>query len=488
VARDAGVAAVIADRRVPVAVRGLPRVAYLQDLEAAGQAGPDAPVPAGLLAYVIYTSGSTGVPKGVALEHRGLENLVHWYVRRFGLGPGDRVSLVAAPSFDATVLELLPALAAGASVHVPPDDARLAPERLQAWLLDQRITVAHLPTPVAEAALQLAWPANPPLRVLLTGGDRLRVRPGASLPFPVFNNYGPTENTVLATSGPVAAGAGPDDRRPPSIGRPLDNVQTYVLDRHLEPVPVGAAGELYVGGASLARGYVGRPDLTAERFLPSPFQAAGGRLYRTGDLGRWLPDGTLDFLGRADQQVKIRGVRVEPAEVAAAILDHPGVTAAEVVAVGTLAGETRLVACVVPAPGLEPTPRELRAHCLGILPGSMTPAAFHLMETFPLLPSGKVDRAVLASTLPAGDLATAGEPELEGELEARIAAIWREVLGLERVGRHDDFFGLGGHSLTSVRIAARLERELERSLPPTILFEHPTVAELAAVVGERSSS
>jgi amino acid adenylation domain-containing protein len=475
IARDARVAVVLAgagaDADLPV------ETLRLEDLDAGHAAPPAVAVPDRGLAYLMYTSGSTGTPKGVAVEHRAVENLAGWHLRRFGLGPGDRTTMVAAPGFDASAWEILPALAAGASLHVPPPETRVAPDRLQTWLIDEGITVSFLPTPLAEAMLTLPWPARTSLRLLLTGGDLLHARPDMALPFALVNNYGPTENTVVATSGDVDLAW---DGRPP-IGRPIDGVRTYVLDGRLEPVPAGAHGELYVGGASLARGYVGRSGLTAERFLPSPF-AAGERIYRTGDLARWLPDGSLDFLGRADQQVKIRGFRVEPAEIAAALGRHPTVAGAEVLPADAPAGDRRLVAYVAPRPGCGIDPDELRAHCLRSLPAYMTPSVFVAVDALPLLPSGKVDRAALAR-LPLPAAAEDGA-EPDGEVESRIAAIWREVLGLERVGRHDDFFGLGGHSLLSARIASRLEREFHRRLPVSIVFEHPTVAGLAGVLEE----
>ncbi|HXM54382.1 MAG TPA: amino acid adenylation domain-containing protein, partial [Candidatus Dormibacteraeota bacterium] len=468
IAGDAGLAAILADRGTAGgAAAALPGVVWLQDL-------PDAAAPeagCGGLAYVMYTSGSTGTPKGVAVEHRGLENLVGWHRRAFALGADDRVSMVAAPGFDASAWELWPALAAGAAIHVPDAEARLAPERMRDWLVEHAITVAFLPTPLAEAVLALPWPASAALRLLLTGGDRLRVRPDPALPFALVNNYGPTENTVVATSGVVAAGEGPA----PPIGGPIDNVRAYVVDRRFEPVPADVPGELFLAGASLARGYRGRPGLTAERFVPSPFGGPGERLYRTGDRVRWRPDGTLEFLGRADEQVKIRGFRVEPAEIAAALTTHPAVRQADV-AVREAGDDRRLVAYVVG----DATPDELRAHCAQRLPAYMVPATFRLLDALPLLPSGKVDRRALADLAPATEPAPA--EDLRGETEERIAGVWREVLGVERVGRHDSFFDLGGHSLLSARIAVRVGQAFGIKVPLTVLFDHPTVAGLATVV------
>ena len=260
----------------------------------------------GHLAYVIYTSGSTGQPKGVEITHGGLSNLVGWHQRTYGVTHEDRATQIAGLAFDASVWELWPYLSAGASIHLADEEVSRDPARLWRWMADCGITMTFLPTPLAEAALRLPIPDGLALRALLTGGDRLTRGPSVPLPFDVINHYGPTENTVVSTCSPVSM-AGPAEGAPP-IGRPIDNVTAYVLDDHGEPVPIGVPGELFVGGASLARGYLKRPDLTADRFVPDRFSAeAGARLYRTGDLVRYLADGHLQFIGRIDHQVKIRG-------------------------------------------------------------------------------------------------------------------------------------------------------------------------------------
>jgi amino acid adenylation domain-containing protein len=478
IAADAGVALVLADRDHFVAASGLGRpVLCLQDAQPprlapppAGAAGP------GQLVYVVYTSGSTGAPKGVMVEHGGLANLVEWHRRAFGLGPGDRVTLLAAPGFDASAWEIWSALAAGASLHVPDLDTRRSPERLRDWLVDAGITVGFLPTPLAEAVLALPWPASTALRTLLTGGDQLRTRPPADLPFAVVNNYGPTEDTVVSTSGPVEA-AGPAAL--PSIGRPIAGARVFVLDPRFQPVPTGVPGELFVGGAGLARGYAGRPDLTAERFVPSPFGAGPGeRLYRTGDLVRWLPDGEIDFLGRTDDQLEIRGQRVEPAEVVATLAAHPAVGQAHVLAAGD-GDDRRLVAAVVPFDGRLPAAAELRAWCRERLPAYMVPAAVHVVDAVPLLPSGKVDRSALAALA-----VPAPEPAAGTGTEATIAGIWREVMGVDAVGPDDDFFEVGGHSLLAVKIATRLRAAFDVDVPLTLLFDHPTVSALARALDD----
>ncbi|MDQ3895918.1 MAG: amino acid adenylation domain-containing protein, partial [Actinomycetota bacterium] len=276
------------------------------------------------LAYVIFTSGSTGEPKGVEIQHGGLSNLVSWHNAEYAVGPLDRATLYASPAFDASVWEMWPYLAAGASLCIPPDDVRGSPEELAAWMATNDITMAFLPTPVAETFVELDLPAQLRLRALLTGGDKLQRYPRRRPPFRFVNHYGPTENSVVATFADV--GSGPEDEVPP-IGVPIANVNAYVLDRNLRPVPVGVKGELYLGGRALARGYLGDAALTDERFVPDPFDGRRtSRMYRTGDLVRYRSDGQLEFHGRVDRQVKVRGFRIEPGDVESVLDDHPAVS------------------------------------------------------------------------------------------------------------------------------------------------------------------
>lgn len=295
------------------------------------------------LAYVIYTSGSTGTPKGVAVEHRSLFNLIHWHQEAFSVGKDDRATQIAGLAFDASVWEIWPYLTCGASIHIPDEDTRMDLLRLQGWLKRKQITVSFLPTPLAEKALQIDWGIGTKLRALLTGGDRLHEWPRAGLPFAVFNNYGPTENTVVATSQMLAGRHGL-----PPIGKPIANNKVYVLDSQLQLVPAGTSGELYIAGSSLARGYLDRPELTAERFVPDPFSSqAGARLYRTGDIVRWNPEGELEYIGRLDEQVKIRGFRIEVGEIESVLKMHPAVGQAVVNVQEDTSGSRRLVAYVV---------------------------------------------------------------------------------------------------------------------------------------------
>ncbi|HYO16637.1 MAG TPA: non-ribosomal peptide synthase/polyketide synthase [Thermoanaerobaculia bacterium] len=435
------------------------------------------------LAYAIYTSGSTGTPKGTELTHRGLLNLVAWHLAAFDVGEGDRCTQVASPAFDASVWEIWTALAAGATLCLPPEEVRLEAPALLAWLAAERVTVSFLPTPLAEAFLahleEGPEPEGLALRVLLTGGDRLRRAPRAGLPFRLVNNYGPTESTVVATSGTVEGGEGV-----PSIGRPIHNTRVLVLDRDFAPVPVGVPGELLVGGLGLARGYLARPALTSERFVPDPFSGPGARLYRTGDLVRWSPSGTIEFLGRIDFQVKVRGLRIEMGEIEAVLAGQPGVREAVVIAREDRPGQIRLVAFVVPQDlATATTPVELGGDLRRRLPDYMIPSAFVLLEALPLSPNGKVDRRSLSGVevipqAPAGEEPAAPRTPTE-EL---LAGLWAEVLGLDRVGVHDDFFELGGHSLLATRLASRIRSALRVEMPLGLLFERPTVAGLAAAL------
>jgi amino acid adenylation domain-containing protein/thioester reductase-like protein len=306
------------------------------------------------LAYVIYTSGSTGQPKGVEIEHGGLLNLVFWHQNTFTVSHLDRATQIAGVAFDACVWEIWPYLAAGASIYIPDDETRRSPEHLRDWLVSKAITISFLPTPLAELLLLLNWPENTALRILLTGGDRLTQYPLASHPFRLVNNYGPTENTVVTTSGEVPVRN--QANVAPAIGRPIANTQVYILDKNLQPVPIGVPGELYIGGASLARGYLNRSDLSTQRFIANPFFKDSSRLYKTGDLVRYRPDGNIEFLGRIDRQVKIRGFRIELGEIQAILSQHPAVQAVAVIDMPTarwregedVPNQKRLVAYVVP--------------------------------------------------------------------------------------------------------------------------------------------
>jgi amino acid adenylation domain-containing protein len=431
------------------------------------------------LAYVIYTSGSTGRPKGVAVTHRGLANLLHWHRRAFGVSETDHATWLANVAFDASVWELWPYLAAGARVSLVDPDTLGAPERLRDWLIAGGVTACFLPTPLAEPVAALDWPETSALRLLLTGGDRLRAAPAAVLPFRFVNNYGPTENTVVAVSGDVEPG-GPDA---PVLGRPIDGVRAYVLDRDLQPVPCGVPGELYLGGAQLARGYARRPGLTAERFVPNPFAApaSDSRLYRTGDRVRWRPDGTLDYLGRLDGQVKIRGFRIELGEIENVLNRHPAVRECAVAVRG--AGRDELAAYLVPA-SAAPDLREIRDYLRESLPGYMVPAAFVILDALPLTAHGKLDRAALPEP---PDTAELRSRPAATALERVLAELYEKVLGRGPVGAEDNFFELGGHSLNATQVLSRVREIFKIEVPLPEFFGASSAAELALALQRREA-
>jgi arthrofactin-type cyclic lipopeptide synthetase B len=417
------------------------------------------------LAYVIYTSGSTGQPKGVMVEHRTVENLVHWHCEAFGLDARSHTSSVAGFGFDAMAWEVWPALCAGATLHLPPAD--VGNENIDAlldWWRAQPLDVSFLPTPVAEYAFSQPL-QHPTLRILLIGGDRLR-QFSQERRFAVINNYGPTEATVVATSGRVRAG------QVLHIGRPVANASVYLLDAQQRPVPVGVAGELYVGGSGVARGYLNRPQLSAERFLDDPFNR--GRMYRTGDLARWLPDGNIEYLGRNDDQVKVRGVRVELGEIESRLAALDGIRDAVV-----LVRDGRLIAWFTAPHAVDI--EQLRQQLHAQLPEALVPVAYVNVDALPLTANGKLDRKALPDPDHNALLSRTYEAP-QGALETTLAGIWAEVLQVEQVGRHDHFFELGGHSLLAVSLIERM-RQAGLSADVRVLFSQPTLAALAAAVG-----
>jgi amino acid adenylation domain-containing protein len=441
-------------------------------------AAPELAISGSQLAYVIFTSGSDGHPKGVQITHAALLNLVHWHLRAFDIVPADRASQVASVSFDAAVWELWPYLAAGSSVHFCDETTRLTHESLQEWLLTERISISFAPTTLAERLMTMEWPSACALRVLLTGADTLHRYPPPGLPFAVVNNYGPTECTVVATSGEVLPNDHPD--RKPTIGRPIDNVQIHILDDDLRPLPTGQIGEVYIGGAGLARGYHNRPDLDREKFIPNPFSGtSNGRLYRTGDLGRYLADGQIVFVGRIDSQIKIRGYRIEPNEIISVLSQHPGVQASVVVARDDAAGNKQLVGYVVPAGGTQLSYASLVLFAREYLPDYMVPNLFVQIDSLPVNSNGKVDRA----SLPIPDVTNIigdqprGRPQTA--IEKRIVRILGDLLGIEGVGTNDNFFFLGGHSLLGTQLIARLRDAFGVELSLRRVFDSPTAAELA---------
>jgi amino acid adenylation domain-containing protein len=431
------------------------------------------------LAYIIYTSGSTGQPKGVQITHRSLLNLINWHQQAFEVTAADRATQIASPAFDAAGWEIWPYLACGACVLFPDEETRVSPAHLRDWLVEQEISITFLPTPLAECMLTLDWPRRLALRFLLTGADTLHQYPPADLPFTLINNYGPTEATVVATSGRVPALRDPHES--PALGWPIAQTQIFLLDEQLQEVPAGQPGELYIGGGSLARGYHNRPALTAERFIASPFDPCA-RLYRTGDLARRLPDGQFAFLGRADQQIKLRGYRIEPDEIVTALNRHPAIASSLVLAREDLSGEKRLVAYVVRAPGPDVTAYALREHLACSLPEYMLPALFVQLPALPLLPNGKLDRAALPAPDPANTLREHTIVCASTPTQARLVEIVAPLLGLGQIGIDDNFFMLGGHSLLATQIIMHVARTFSVTLTLLTLFEAPTIRQLAAEV------
>ncbi len=427
------------------------------------------------LAYVVYTSGSTGRPKGVLVQHAGLANLVDWHRAAFALGAGDRCTQVASPGFDAAVWEIWPSLAAGAAIHVVPEDLRGDPVGLRDWLVAEGITVTFLPTVVAEGVMGLAWPADGALRYMLTGGDALTRRPPPGLGFTVVNNYGLSETAVVATSGPVA----PDGEGAPSIGRPIAGVVADVVDEHLRPVAPGVAGELVVGGVAVGPGYLNRDELTAERFLEDQH----GRRYRTGDRVRVRPDGELEFLGRLDDQLSIRGFRVEPGEVAAALNSHPAIEASVAVGVGSSGADRQLVAYVVAAAGERPDHDELREFLGGFLPEHLVPSRYVWLAELPLTQHGKIDREALP--VPVETVRDEPRGRRPGtRVEVATASVVAELLevDVDEIGMDQNFFLLGGHSMLGAQLIVRLEGLFDVEISLRYLFDHPTLAAIAAEV------
>ncbi len=456
-----------------------------EDLARQEAGNPPSSVTPENLCYIIYTSGSTGRPKGSALPHATLSRLVDWHREAFGVTPADRASWIASPAFDPAVWEVWSCLCCGAWLRIPDERVRSEPARLAAWLADEGITFAYMPTPLAEAVFPGPWPEDLRLRALTLGGDRLVRRPPAEATFEVYNLYGPAECTVNSTFGLVE----PHGTDLPHLGTPVAGVRVYVADPWGSLAPAGIPGEIWVGGAGIGRGYLDRPVWTAERFVPDGFgDGIGERLYRTGDLGRRRPGGPLEFLGRIDHQVKIRGIRVELGEVEAILQEHPEVGTCVVIARQDRPGDKALVAYLTRAEGVAegPDPGELRRHLATRLPAAMVPSAFVVLDALPLNPNGKVDRRALARLEPPADDARASSA---GEhvpprtaTEEILAAIWADLLGVERVGVHDSFFDLGGHSLLGVQVLSRLRTLFRVELSVRTLFEEPTLEGFAAQV------
>ena len=486
---DGQVPVVVAGQRIKERVpKGVYQTILLDDLGRVADFPPlaqSAPAKAAAtpknLAYVIYTSGSTGQPKGVEIAHESLLNLEHWHQQAFGVKSADRASQVANVGFDAAVWEMWPYLATGASLYFAEDETVSDPESLRDWLVAQRITISFIPTPIAEHLLKLPWPSETALRTMLTGADTLHGYLPVGLPFLLVNNYGPTECTVVATSGPVHSNDSTHEL--PPIGCPIVNTPVYILDESGKQVPMETAGELHIGGMGVARGYRNRPELTAQRFIPNPFGAKPGeRLFKTGDLARLLSDGQIAFLGRIDEQVKVRGFRVEPNEVTATLNEHPHIQQSVVVAREVAPGDTRLIAYFVAVPQSHPTLGELRDFLGARLPDFMVPATFVRLEKLPLTANGKVDRMSLPAPEDTNTLRDSAYTAPRTDMEKTVAGILERVLGLEHVDVEENFFSLGGHSLLGAQLVARLRDTFGIEMPLRVIFEAPSVAELSSEI------
>ena len=430
-------------------------------------------------AYVIFTSGSTGRPKGVQITHANLMNLVQWHQQAFQITAADRATLQASPGFDAAVWEMWPYLTVGATIYVVDEALRPAAERLRDWIVEKGITITFLPTAMAEAMVNLSWPAETALRFLLTGADTLRRYPQPGLPFALVNNYGPTECAVVATSGEICASA--ESEGAPSIGRAIDNVEIHIVDEQMNPV-ADAPGELLIGGAGVGRGYLNRAELTAQKFIADPFsKRRGARLYRTGDRVRMRPDGQIEFMGRMDEQIKIRGYRIEPGEITAVLNRHPAIRTSYVAAYANDAGENNLVAYLVASQG-RPNLAELRAFLGKHLPDYMVPSAFVALRELPMTPHGKVDRAALPKPTPENQLEDEHFEAPQSEVEQWLASFLSGLLKVSRVGRNDNFFNLGGHSLMGAQLIAKVQQRFGVELSLRGLFDHPTIAEISSEI------
>lgn len=452
------------------------------------------------LAYVIYTSGSTGKPKGVQIEHQGLTNLATAQIRAFGVAPGHRVLQFASFNFDASISEIAMALCAGATLYLAPAPALLPGPPLQTLLREHEIT--HVTLTPSTLAL-LSPDAFPALEALIVAGEAC---PGHlvqqwSRGRRFFNAYGPSENTVCATimactDTPYAAG-----HSAPPIGRPMANVQIYLLDQQRQPVPIGVPGELYVGGVGVARGYLNRPDLTADRFIEWPLGNDGlsatrdsqlasrnpQRLYKTGDLARYLPDGNLEFLGRIDHQVKVRGYRVELEEIESRLQSHPAVQDAVVIADGE-AADRRLLAYWTTNPQATVSAADLRLHLGQTLPEYMVPAHLIQLPSLPLTPNGKVDRRALPAPAALARTGADNTPVApQTAVEQTLAELWATVLQAPAVGIYDNFFEIGGHSLLAVRLLSRIEETMGQRMTLATLLQNPTVAQLAQQLAPMAS-
>jgi amino acid adenylation domain-containing protein len=452
------------------------------------EANFDGGVGAENLAYVVYTSGSTGRPKGVLVEHRQLSNYIHGIRERLGLDACASFAMVQALTVDGPVTTIYAPLLTGGCLHLMSEECAADGEALAAYFERHRIDYLKIAPSHLAALQQTVDPSKlMPRKVLMIGGEPSRVTFGEQLwtiaPCSIFNHYGPTETTVGVTTYQINETVRDVRGVTLPIGKPLPNVQAYVLDQQLEAVPPGVVGELYIGGKNVSRGYLTRVELTAEKFIPDPFsRSAGARLYSTGDMARYLADGQLEFIGRMDQQVKVRGFRIELGEIETVLSEHEGVREAVVTAYADTLGDTHLAAYIVPADEQAPTRSQLHVFLRDKLPEYMAPHVYLFLEKLPLTPQGKVDRRALPP--PEGVERELDSPFVapRNAIEEVLCGMFAEVLKVERVGVNDNFFELGGHSLLATQVVSLVRRDFQPDLPLRKIFEAPTVAELAALL------
>lgn len=445
------------------------------------------------IAYIIYTSGSTGRPRGVLLPHAGLANYTLAAVDLFELRPGDRMLQFCSISFDAAVEEIFATWAAGATLVFRMDDVSLEPSELLGWVAEQHITVMDLPTAYwhewVYALRGLSQKVPPRLRLVIVGGEK--ASPEGYSTWHKFvgnrvrwiNTYGPAEASVVALTYEPKLQPGDDPPAVLPIGRPVANARVYLLDPHLNLVPVGVPGELHIGGAGVARGYLELPQLTEEKFIPDVFSdVPSARMYKTGDLARYLPSGEIEFLGRRDNQVKIRGFRVEPGEIESVLTKHPGVHEAAVVLREDSPGDKRLVGYVVRSQQETATEVELRRHVQKRLPDYMVPSEFVFLQSMPLTPNGKINRRALPSAKVDSPVETIHAAVADDPLQAQLIQIWEKLLGRKPIGIRDNFWDLGGHSLLAARLMHRIKQLHGKTIPLAVLLQAPTIEQLAAVL------